>query len=102
MVHDSARRSVPVQMLELRCSWPYPFIHIYHYTGGVRLIVTSAKLIANSFSVLETDSDFPCLDKPKSFVSITQKVLFPFHKMGPKINCNSQKLSTFPPLKIHF
>lgn len=80
----------PQELLDLKGSWPCLFVCIYHYTGGLMLIVTYAKVIANSSLILQTEPNFPHLAKSKLFVSISQKVLFPFHKLGPEINCSSQ------------
>lgn len=92
----------PQELLDLKFSWPCLFLHIYHYASGLLLIVTSAKVIANVSLILQTEPNFPRLAKSKSFVSISQRVLFPFHKMGPERNCSSQTFLLFPSWKYIF
>lgn len=67
------------------------------------LIVTYAQMIASNPLILQTEPDSPHLAKSESSVSISHKVLLPFHKTGPEINCNGQNFQLFfSSLKIHF
>lgn len=61
------------------------------------LIVMYAQMIANNPLISQTDPDVPHLAKSESFVSISCKVLLPFHKTGPEINCNGQNFQRFFP-----
>lgn len=86
-----------LRLPDLRHSWPSRVGHIYHYTGGLMLIVMHAQMIANNPLISQTDPDAPHLAKSESFVSISHKVLLPFHKTGPEINCNGQNFQRFFP-----